>query len=129
MPRRAPVLVAAALILAGCGEGALEDCRALATAERDTVDALISEIEVNILRGYALEPVEGQEGRFKVCAGGDSPLSLCAERGGKVETRPVAINPVTEQLKLNNLRQRRESINALAERDLAQCEVLHSRRR
>ena len=132
MPRRtaaAPAVLLAALILSACGQSALEECRALATAERDTLDALIAEVEGNLLRGYALEPVEGQEGRFRLCAGGDGPLSLCAERGGKVETRPVAINPVTERIKLANLRQRRERIDALAERDLARCEVLHGRRR
>lgn len=127
MPRRAAILLT--LLLAACGDSDFEECRALATAERDTVDRLIAETEANLLRGYALEPVEGTEGRFRLCAGGDSPLSLCAERGGKVETRPVAINPITERLKLANLRQRRESLNELAERELAQCEVLYNRRR
>ncbi|MCX7645392.1 MAG: hypothetical protein N2Z62_08880 [Rhodobacteraceae bacterium] len=127
MLRRAAL--ALTVLLAACGDGDLEECRALATAERDTVDRLIAESEANLLRGYALEPVEGTDGRFRLCAGGDGPLSLCAERGGKGETRPVAINPITERLKLANLRQRREALNELAERELAQCEVLHGRRR
>lgn len=129
MPRRLAFALLPLMLLSACGQKALDECVALATAERDTVDRLIEETEANILRGYALEPIEGEDGRFKLCAGGDGPLSVCAERSGRTETRPVAINPITERLKLANLRQRREGLAELAEREVAQCEILHSRRR
>lgn len=109
--------------LAACGPSPRETCIAEATAERDTVDRLIAETEENLLRGYALEAKESSARRFKLCAGGDSPLSVCAERTGPGETRPVAINPITERLKLANLRQRRIGLAELAEREIARCEA------
>ena len=72
--------------------------------------------------------IESQAGGFKLCAGGTTgPLSLCAEREKAGATKPVAVDPVAEQQKLDNLRQRRIGLAELAERDAARCEMLYSR--
>ncbi len=113
----------ALLVLAGCGQKALEECRTRANAEVETVDRLIEETEANLLRGYALEPDASNKGGFKLCAGGDGPLSLCAEKEKEAGTKPVAINPITERLKLANLRQRRRGLQELADRETAKCEA------
>ncbi len=115
------------LALAACGASPREECLALANAELETVERLIDDTEANLLRGYALEPDESREGGFKLCAGGNSPLSFCAEREEPTQTRPVAINPVTERIKLANLESRRTNLAALAARDAAQCEALYNR--
>lgn len=119
----APLLLA----LTACGQSPREACLAGATAERDTLDLLIQETEANLLRGYALEPQDASASGFKLCAGGNSQLSLCAERTKAAEERPVAINPLTERLKLANLRMRRTGVAELAEREIARCEATYRR--
>ncbi|MDH3262802.1 MAG: hypothetical protein OEM24_02265 [Paracoccaceae bacterium] len=121
-------LLATALLLAACGPNRYDDCVARAQAELETVDRLIAETDANLLRGYALEPDTGQSGGFRLCAGGDSPLSVCAERTRPGDMKPVAINPISERLKLANLRQRRQGLQELADREVAQCETLYRRR-
>ena len=116
-------LFACLLFLAACGAGAYEDCVATARAELDTLDALIAETEANLLRGYAREPDPAQAEGFRLCAGGEGPLSLCAERRRAGETRPVAIDPLSERMKLANLQERRAGLVELARRETAQCEA------
>jgi hypothetical protein len=125
--RRALLAPALLLALVACGPSPREVCIAEARAELETVDRLIAETEANLLRGYALEPDAAQAGGFRLCAGGDGPLSLCAERTEPGETKPVAINPLTERLKLANLRQRRVGLAELAEREVAECEARYRR--
>lgn len=120
--------LATALLLAACGANRYEECVDRARTELDTVDQLIEETEANLLRGYALEPDAGQSGGFRLCAGGEGPLSVCAERTRPGEMKPVAINPIGERLKLANLRQRRQGLQELADREVAQCETLYRRR-
>jgi hypothetical protein len=122
-------LLATALLLAACGPSHYDDCVSRARAELDTVDRLIEETEANLLRGYALEPDGENSGGFRLCAGGDGPLSVCAERTRPGDMKPVAINPISERLKLANLRQRRQGLQELADREAAQCETLYLRRR
>lgn len=122
------VFLATALLLAACGSNRYDECVTRARAELDTVDRLIEETEANLLRGYALEPDASQSGGFKLCAGGESPLSVCAERTRPGDMKPVAINPISERLKLANLRQRRQGLQELADREVAQCETLYRRR-
>lgn len=117
------------LLLAGCGPGPYADCVTLARAELETLDMLIAEAEANLLRGYALQPDPSQSDGFRFCAGGEGPLSLCAERTKAGEKKPVAIDPLTERMKLANLRERRVGVEELARREVAQCEALYGRRR
>lgn len=120
--------LATALLLAACGSNRYDECVARARAELETIDQLIEEVETSLLRGYVLESDASQSGGFRLCAGGDSPLSVCAERTRPGDKKPVAINPITERLKLANLRQRRQGIQELADREVAQCETLYRSR-
>ena len=125
MRRALPALVL--LALAACGPSAYEDCVSQARGELETLDALIAETEANLLRGYAREPDPAQADRFRLCAGGNSPLSLCAERNRVGEMKPVAIDPLTERMKLANLKERRDGLAELARRETAQCESRYRR--
>ena len=130
MPSRraaAALTLAALAALAACGPTPREACIARATAELETLDALIAETEANLLRGYALEPEARGGTGLRICAGGGGPLSVCAERSGEGSARPVAIDPVAERLKLSNLRNRREGLAVLAAREIADCEARYRR--
>lgn len=116
------------LLLAACGSPQYDDCVASARAELDTIDQLIEETEANLLRGYAREPDPAQQGGFRVCTGGDTPLSVCAERTKPGELKPVAINPLNERMKLASLQQRRQGLEELAARETAKCEAQYGRR-
>lgn len=119
--------LAALLLLAACGASPREECLAQATAELETIDRLIAETEGNLLRGYALEPDGASSDRYKLCTGGGVVFSFCAERTGETGTKPVAINPFTERVKLANLQKRREGLAELAEIEKARCEAEHRR--
>lgn len=99
--------------------------------ELNTVTALIAETEQNLARGYRLETEVDYSPRLTFCSGFGNGYGRRSIYGGvrfcqdvrRVErTRQVAIDPLAERRKLDNLRERYAALRGPTERALAACE-------
>ncbi|MCX7888643.1 MAG: hypothetical protein N2422_02790 [Rhodobacteraceae bacterium] len=131
--RAAAALTAVALLLAGCGTPR-EQCIAAATRELATVDALIAESQANLRRGYAYQPTAVSRPEWRVCDWIELPPRpdgtpvpprprYCLETATDTVQKPVPIDPVAEQRKLDNLLARRKVLNREAAAAVEACKA------
>jgi len=133
--RAAPVLAGLALLLAGCGTPR-EQCIDRATRELATVGALIAESRANLRRGYAYQSVTVSRPDWRICDwivppprpdGTPVPARprYCLETVTDTVPRPVPIDPVAEQRKLDNLLARRKVLNRDAAAAVEACKAAY----
>lgn len=115
------------LLLAACGTPQ-EQCIRNATAEGRKVDRLISEAEGNLARGYAYVTETKVVQEWETCivpgtGGNGKPVqtTLCLQPSEVTTQRPLAIDPVAEQRKLENLRAKRKALAAQSDAAVAVC--------
>jgi len=117
-----PIALSALLLLSACFQpDPLEQCVEQASTDLTAIDALIAETELNLERGYALEADAADASGTRLCARPTGLMSVCAERTTGGEPKPVAINPISERLKLASLRSRRADVAERTEREVAAC--------
>lgn len=123
---RAGLVAPLILALAACGTPQ-ERCINNATREIRTIDRLAAETEATIARGYGYESHEvvrhvwARCDRDYVGLGTHLHPRMCFVPVSDTVRRPVAIDPVAEQRKLDALRERRASLMARAQSEIAAC--------
>lgn len=132
---RASLILGLCLTLVACGTPQ-ERCIRTATKDLRTVDTLITEVEGNLARGYAIETRQMEYSRFVPCpmpprpprppAGSDAPpppppMRICEEDYTVTTQHAVAIDLAAEQRKLDSLKAKRIELNRQAAAQIAQC--------
>jgi hypothetical protein len=125
------ILIPALAVLVGCGTPQ-ERCIAGATRDMRIVDGLISETQVNLDRGYALEDVERTGVRWESCRRGPpqkdgKPVSpdLCLQEYTFTVTKPRAINLADARQILAELEKKRAAQARVAAPLVASCKATH----
>ncbi|MEM8553430.1 MAG: hypothetical protein AAGF71_01255 [Pseudomonadota bacterium] len=111
IPQPRSLIVLACLALAACGTPQ-QQCERQVTRESRTLDKLIVETEENIERGfrYVYEYDRNYYG-YRFCGGRSYYGSICYGGYGPDRTRrEEAIDPVSEQRKLESLRSKRSEL-------------------
>ncbi|MDT0681220.1 hypothetical protein RM543_00875 [Roseicyclus sp. F158] len=104
-----------------------EACLSNAVEELSTVDALILETEQALERGYRTYPTNTGRASVGYCIGNRSGgtvaigLSLCNDVRPQIVDKPVAIDRVEEQRKLEDLRQTRARLALRSEAEASAC--------
>ena len=121
---RPALLVLPLAVLAACATPR-EQCISSVTRDLRILNALISETQGNLSRGYAIE--ESQEVRVlnRTCRAENDDGSVfrfpCDETETFTTTRPVAIDLNAEQAKLNSLLERQRAAKAASDQAVLQC--------
>ncbi|NAZ37921.1 hypothetical protein [Rubellimicrobium sp. CFH 75288] len=101
--------------LAAC-ESPREACINQGARELRTVEALIRQTQANLQRGYAVETDQEVRVRPRFCRIRDADGTVrqvpCERTEVRDVRRPVAIDPRSEQAKLQNLLERRQRLQA-----------------
>ena len=125
--RIAPLIALATL--AACASSQ-QRCVNAATRDLRTIDTLITEINTNLQRGYALERETEVRSTLTFCTGrsafygyGYGGMSFCTAPDVVQRTRPVAIDPAEERRKLANLRERRAAVEVTSRQAIAACGI------
>lgn len=121
------VLGSVLLALVACGTPQ-EQCIRRETRELRVVNSLISEVQGNLGRGYALTREAYQVPVFKLCSvskskSGKVRQNYCWERETYYRTKRVAIDPAVERRKLDGLQQRKRALVRLARPAVQQCQA------
>lgn len=119
------------LIVLGACASQQDRCIENAVQERLVVEALITETEANIARGYALEdriPTPGTS--LRICSGfglgNPAEFILCqVAQPNTPEQRPVAIDGAAERAKLATLRARHAQLVPQTTAAIAQCRAAY----
>lgn len=124
------------LALSACGTPQ-ERCINGVTRELRTIDNLIGQTELNLTRGYSIEEYTITREFWVPCGPPvviiqpdgsrywqPSP-QMCIDDADEVIRHREAIDPVSEQNKLDNLRKRQRALTNAAEPAIAQCRLLH----
>lgn len=115
-------------LLAACGTPQ-EQCINRNTRDLRTVEKLISEVQGNLGRGYAIEEYSFPVRVWRQCVvpSGDPavpPTSHpCMETETQTRTRPVAIDLNAERAKLESLFTKRDQLAREAQGVIAQCKA------
>jgi len=136
MSRNLTLTALACLVLAACGTPQ-EQCIARNTDEYRTVSRLLAEVEGNLARGYAWEERVVTRMEFDTCPtilrnrDGDRVLvqRSCWRDVADTERYRVAIDPLVEQRKAQNLRARRAELRPNAERAVQACRAAYPEER
>ena len=121
----APFLILT-VVLAGCATQQ-QSCILQATKDLRVLDGLIAETQLNLRRGYAVDPAQGWQDDIGPCfpslteevaegAGG-----FCQDQVLYPAERPRAIDPKAEGEKLRSLQGHRAELQAAAAVDIARC--------
>ncbi len=133
MLKRSLLLLPALLVACGTPQ---EQCISAGTRDLRTVEALISQTEGNLQRGYALEERVREEKTFGFCQPPAQPApppgelpppppppEPCWKTEVKTVTEAVAIDLEAEARKLKQLKQKRAGLQRQAEQLAAECRV------
>lgn len=129
MPRVSLFLLLPVAFVAACGTPQ-QQCIRRATSEVRTLDRLIGETQANLARGYGFEPEERVRWEWRTCdrfvdSGGAVRSRMCWEPVRDTVQRPVAIDPLAEQRKLDGLQTRRTAYLKAAEPQIAACRATY----
>ena len=110
------------LVLAACATTE-ERCVAQATKDLRTIDALIAETEANLARGFAIETETTVSPRLTFCTGYRDRVGVNFCTGNRLveRERAVAIDPVAEKRKLQDLRARKAVLQQTTAQVVAAC--------
>ncbi|MDU8944394.1 hypothetical protein [Ovoidimarina sediminis] len=116
------IVLGLCLVLAGCATTE-QRCVAQATRDLRVIDVLILETEANLARGYAIETETTVSPRLSFCTGYRDRVGVSFCTGDRLveRERAVAIDPVAERRKLDDLRARRVVLARQAEQVVAGC--------
>ncbi|MEX5727714.1 hypothetical protein Ga0609869_001067 [Rhodovulum iodosum] len=118
-------LALCALALLGACATPRELCEADALRELRVIDALASDTEATLARGYGLEREPVSVWRMRPCPrrGKDGRIysGFCQVREVEMRTRPAAVDLAAERRKLAGLKEKRTELARRAARDLAIC--------
>lgn len=120
---RLVVLCLGLCLVAACASPQ-QRCVNQALSELRRLDALIAETEANLARGYRLDRVIETRPTLAPCPPGD-PFIFCPGEVVRERDRPVAIDPLAEARKLENLRTRRADAERRARAAHAACLSQH----
>lgn len=121
------------MFLAACGTPQ-ERCIRRETSELRTVQSLLSEVEANLVRGYAIETYETAIPRWEVCGydeitrtNGDvvRKARMCWQDHIVTHERKVAIDPAAEKRKRDGLVAKRKVLLAAAETAIEVCKTAY----
>ena len=120
LPLTLPLLA----ILAACGTPQ-QQCINTATRELRTIDRLTAETQATLSRGYDLEDHKVVRHVWRRCDNWvpGTPVRMCFEPEWRTVKRPVAIDPATEERKLEGLIARRKALEAQARSTIASCKA------
>ena len=107
-----------------------QQCIHRAAPELRTLDRLIGETQANLARGYGFVPETRVRWEWEVCdryvdLDGSVRWSRCWEPVHETVQRPVAIDPLAEQRKLDALQKRRAAYAKAAEPQIAACRATY----
>lgn len=126
--RRIVLSLSVLSLLAACGTPQ-ERCVQRNTRDLRTVEKLITEVQGNLDRGYALEEVTIYVPVWKTCIvpSADPAVAAttrpCLEDEAQTSTRPKAIDLNAERAKLESLYTKRDQLAREAEAVVAQCKA------
>lgn len=111
-------------MLAGCATTE-QRCVAQATRDLRTIDALINETQANLARGYAIETETTVSPRLTFCTGYRDRVGVNFCTGDRLvqRERAVAIDPLAEKRKLEDLRARRAVLARTTAQAVAGCQA------
>lgn len=116
------------LSLIACGTPQ-QQCISAATRDLSTVDGLIGETQANLARGYAYQDVVRTVPKYVDCtppASEDNPdpkPQSCWIDTAETFRQPVAIDLVAEQVKLNQLIDKRAELAIRSQNAVANCQA------
>lgn len=119
--------LALCIVLAACGTPR-ERCVRGVNNELQTVNRLIAETELNLLRGYTYETelrntyvgVSGCLGRSRYYRGGGG-VRFCGSTEPRAVKKAVPIDPAAEQRKLAGLKERQAELTSISARAAEVC--------
>ena len=117
-------------VIVACGTPQ-EQCIARETRDLRVVERLITEVQGNLQRGYALEEVFVERSVWVDCTpqvaeGEAAPKpKLCLDEVTDVVTRPKAIDLAAEQRTLDGLLAKRRDLQRAAEGVIAACKTAY----
>jgi hypothetical protein len=130
-------LLPSLLLLAACGTPQ-QQCINRETRDLRVVERLIAETQGNLARGYGFEEVTVFTTEYVDCTpqvvvpeGQPAPAvarRLCLEDVPETVRRPVAIDLVAEQRKLDSLITKRRDLTARAQTAIAACQAAYPER-
>lgn len=116
------------LALVGCGTPQ-QQCISGVTRDLQVVDRLITEVQGNLTRGYAMVSVTQTTPRFGLCAvrataeNPDARPVACWVDEAETVSRPAAIDLDAEAAKLASLQRKREKLATAASPAVRACEL------
>lgn len=120
-------IFAGTAILAGCGTP-FEQC--VARAERDVrvLDRLITDVEANIRRGYAIERESYTIQVASICIIGEDKdgkdiKEPCLRAETRFRDKPVAIDLDAERAKLSSMKEKRTQSARAAQANIESCRI------
>ncbi len=124
-----PVLITLPILALTACATPREQCISEATRDARILASLITEVEGNIARGYALREEQEIRTRPRFCrderSDGSRYSYFCNEVDTVTVTRPEAIDLNAEQAKLDSLRERLATAQPAADQAVAQCVATH----
>lgn len=125
---RPALMILPFLALAACATPR-EQCIGQATRDLRVLNSLITEAQVNLARGYAIEEQQEIRTLRKTCRGENSDGTTfrygCDETETFTTNRPVAIDLNVERAKLNSLVERRNQQQTTSDQVVLQCISIH----
>lgn len=125
---RPALIILPLMVLSACATPR-EQCIAHVTRDTRVLSALINETQANLSRGYALDEQQDVRTIKRNCRGenedGSTFFFPCNKTETFTTTRPVAIDLVAEQAKLDSLEERFALTQASSNQAVAQCIAVH----
>ena len=125
---RTTLLLIPLIALAACSTPR-ERCISNANRAVSTVDRLIIQTQGNLQRGFGLREVQDVRVVNSICRGrnadGTEFRFQCEDTRTRTRNVPVTINLAEEQVKLEQLRQRRQTLVRQTQDRIQQCVAIH----
>ncbi len=130
MPRVHAFVVCLPLALLSACATPQQQCINRSTKEIRTLDRLIADTRATLSRGYGYQTETRTDWEWNICdqfkdANGQLRSQMCWEPVDQTVQRPVAIDPQTEERKLQGLEQRRAALAKAAEKQVAYCKATY----
>lgn len=113
-------MLSLAILISACGTPR-ERCEASASEELLRVESLISQVELDLSRGYRVEQELRPGFELRFCHDVNNSLRWCNHHVTRVSDKEVAIDPLAEQRKLDGLNARRDVLVQEYGAALARC--------